>query len=505
MYLKLKQKFKEDKALIFLIITSVFIFGLIAHAYSYLNPIFSHDSLVSLCQLNDIGFKISLGRYVQPIFMMFRGLIVVPWLIGILSLLYISIATYFIVKMLEIKNNIIIIAFCGILTTNISITLTNATYMQESDMFMLSLALASLSVYILRVFKLGCIWGVIPLVLAVGLYQAFYQSAIAIIMILFVKDIFDNKNKEAYIHLIKGGAMVIAGVLIYYLLNLLVLQMSGIHPSDGYNSMDTGRFLSSSPIILKYIAHRTIEKIIPCKSLISGNYFAISSVFNLVFFATIFIVFVTVLKSLKINTYCKILFVSIIGLMPWCINSVLFLTKNVIHDLMEYSVFFIFILALYILDYNRNRTLNIIAFIAMSAILLGNIVFANKLYLKKDFEYHSTLSFITRVIDRIEQTDGYIPGESKVLFLGHFNDSPTLQSRPGFENVVGVGTSFNSSYSITYSAPPYFKYILGYNIVIVREKDIIDDFSNRLEVQLMPRFPAMESVKKIDDVIVVNI
>lgn len=48
-------------------------------------------------------------------------------------------------------------------------------------------------------------------------------------------------------------------------------------------------------------------------------------------------------------------------------------------------------------------------------------IYANQMYLKKDLEYDATLSVMTRVVDRIEQVEGYIPGETPSSSWATFN------------------------------------------------------------------------------------
>ena len=66
--------------------------------------------------------------------------------------------------------------------------------------------------------------------------------------------------------------------------------------------------------------------------------------------------------------------------------------------------------------------------VLVGAIIFNNVVFANQVYLKKVLEYDATASLATRVVDRIEQTDGYVPGETTVAFVERFDSSPITLS-----------------------------------------------------------------------------
>lgn len=54
----------------------------------------------------------------------------------------------------------------------------------------------------------------------------------------------------------------------------------------------------------------------------------------------------------------------------------------------------------------------------IAALVWGNIQTANALYLKKDLERQATLSRMTELCLRLDQTEGYVPGETPVVFIG---------------------------------------------------------------------------------------
>ena len=82
---------------------------------------------------------------------------------------------------------------------------------------------------------------------------------------------------------------------------------------------------------------------------------------------------------------------------------------------------------------------NWLCMLVAAAILYGNVQFANGMYIKKEMEHEAYLSLMTRVADRMEQFDGYIPGETPVVFVGIPNSINEVM--PGFKdywNVTGM-------------------------------------------------------------------
>ena len=136
-------------------------------------------------------------------------------------------------------------------------------------------------------------------------------------------------------------------------------------------------------------------------------------------------------------------------------------------------------------------------------IVFDNCIYSNQVYLKKDMENASTLSVLTRIIDRMEETEGYVPGETECAFIGILDEGPLNQHRAGFNyNTGGLWYNFNTSYPDTY--PVYMNYYLDYPMTFVSsEKQTA--LQNSPEVQNMPFFPAKDSVKMVDGVFVVKL
>ena len=106
--------FKKNEMKRFLIaFASVFAIGLFAHAYCFTNLTLSHDGLnefyvygpVNYLDLNVFELKISTGRQLIPIYdLIFRGRVVVPWLSGLLSLVWLSFSVWFASMIFNFKS-----------------------------------------------------------------------------------------------------------------------------------------------------------------------------------------------------------------------------------------------------------------------------------------------------------------------------------------------------------------------------------------------------------------
>ena len=193
----------DKKQLFRYTLITTFIIGLLSHGYCYFNLLFSHDSMP--VNQNDVLWQVSLGRFLHPLYFKLRGPIYAPALVGFLSLFFMAVTFYLIFQLFGITKKLTIWIFCGILITNTSITLLNATYIHDIDMYTLSLLLAVAAVYLCRNFRFGIIWGTLCLCASLGLYQSFMQVSIFLFMILAVMDIL---HKKTFWEVLKKGLNV---------------------------------------------------------------------------------------------------------------------------------------------------------------------------------------------------------------------------------------------------------------------------------------------------------
>ena len=131
-----------------------------------------------------------------------------------------------------------------------------------------------------------------------------------------------------------------------------------------------------------------------------------------------------------------------------------------------------------------------------------NIIFSNGAYLKKDMEYTATLSTMTRILDRVELVEGYIPQETPVVFVGTLDETPISKDRQAFGDYYPYA-GMSSHYAPTYNSTlnEYLISILGYPANLQSESDWVD----RPEVQAMPAFPDKDSVQMIDGTVIVKL
>ena len=213
-------------------------------------------------------------------------------------------------------------------------------------------------------------------------------------------------------------------------------------------------------------------------------------------------------------------------LIPLGTNFVYLLTGGLVHCLMVFSFTILYAGVLMCMEFdipgNDNRgamrhihsAIKCFSLIVLTVIAFNFIVFANQTHLKMALEGQATLSVMTRVIDRMEQTEGYCPGVTPVVFVGDLNKSAVAQDRNGYDTQFDCGkrelrqaSEWKGNYfSMTYfhGYGSYIKNVLGYPFNGCGF-DTVVRYSSMPEVVGMPSFPSQGCVEMFRDTLVVKL
>ena len=136
-----------------------------------------------------------------------------------------------------------------------------------------------------------------------------------------------------------------------------------------------------------------------------------------------------------------------------------------------------------------GRTVRIAVGYAFGVTFLSSIVFANQVYLKKNLEYQTTLSVMTRVVEQAEQTEGFDPGFTPVAIIGTLEDSAIATAHKGFEHLAVLDAAANNYTASTQEENLwYFWEIMGYPFNFVSDTQC-DALARTPSAAAMPAFP----------------
>lgn len=510
--LRITEKKEQIK---YTIIVSI-LFALLTHGYRFFNSIYTHDSLLMIVQ-NDNAWQISLGRFLQPFIILFRGNITSGWLIGFLAVIWWTLAVLTIVLYFDLNNKVVIALISAIMVSNLTVINSNAAFLPWVDIFGLALFTSLIGIILVsedNIAKNGI--GILFLIISLGLYQAYIEVAITIAIIILICEL--AKGEKIKCIAIKTAKMLVCGVVaggLYFLTWKGIQKYLGIWTSDGNNGFSHAQdfggkgFFDFAKEAYSYFFSILFNDV-RFSTFSQGNKI-LDVIGKACLLLTIaFIIYSIVLNSIKnkppiINIILQFI---LLALLPFGANCVYILDKGIHHTLINYSFYLVYVFALILLEQNHKvianeikksrRVVSAIIAVAIFFVVWSNIVFANQIYQRIQLTEKATVSLFTRIVSDIEDEEGYVPGETPVVFLGNFEDSPYLVNIQGFEqlNLYGMGKTLATYNSLE-------KAVL--NFYINANMNIQDVGQYTDEMKKIPNYPAKGSIQFIEDRLVVKI
>ncbi len=498
-------------------LVSVLFWGLAAHAYVFFHNTFSHDSLTEFnAAVYGNDWKIQLGRVFVPAYrFLFRGDLNLPWLIGVLSLIFLYGSVYLTIRIFHIHRNIIMFLLGGIYCANLTVSATAATYINDLDSNMMALLMSVLAVFLWKKLKHGYLWGMLPVCISLGLYQSYISTTITLILLsLILRLLKGGEFQEVFRRGLLAIAMLVGGGILYLLAMKGILLLSPVElKEDNYNSV-TGFLslhLSALPALIGKDYLRTVYRIVATAS--AYPTWMIVGIHVVLLFLGGISLGITLINP-RVGKKERILAVVLLLLVPIAMNVAYILSGGMSHELMHFAFNLIYVFLLLLADrieWNRRlfhiraKKLSAAVIVLMTFLILwGNVRLANTLYLKKNMEYDANMVFFTGVVDRMQQTPGYRSGNTQVVFV----ELPVIQieDAPGFESVsaiAGMWKNYVPFGTDPWSYQSYFTYVL-LNPARMAEQDVWSRMQDDPRVDAMPVYPAEGSVAMVDDVMVVK-
>ena len=473
-----------------------------AHGFLFTNEFFSHDS-VSYFNYTEFGFPFytGIGRFLIPVYEACKGQVAAPWLIGLLFTLWMGLAGIVVTDLLAIQTPSGVGLACGLLCTNISISLTGATYVYCMDEYAFALLCAATAAFLfLRGGRLALL-GTLPLLASLSIYQPYATVTAVLCLLALIRDASDGRRfRTVLVHGISALTLMTVSYLLYYgLWTLLRVLVRVPQTRDVVSFRDFG----------------ALERLISANTSFFGFLFrpgvvlgAVRPIVHGFLLALLFWHLLRVLSNGRVPVPNRILLLALAALLPAALYSVAFVMPGEAHDLTAYARELFYLLPLSLLDMPPGRTPRRIASaervtvcVLLSLLLWHHVVYANQAYMKKELEKTSTLLLAARIVDRIETLPGYVPGETRVAFAGRLDDNEPLDVPLDAFDDFRTQTGLWHAHAATYNFGRYLTKYLQYPVNWDTESGV-----TRSELaKAMPAFPAEGSVRMIDGVVVVKL
>ncbi len=475
-----------------------------AHGFLFTNEFFSHDSASGFTYSPNVvnEFFIGLGRFLIPVYDTVKGCAAAPWLIGLLFIIWMSLSSFFICEILEIKGTLLPCLASGILCTNMALTLTGATYIYCLDDYAFALLTAVLALYFFKKDSWASLLGVIFLVTSLALYQPYFSAAIALAFLCVMKSFSSGKHAgKTVLEGLKYIGLSILSFLIYYGIWTLITNCLSIPKERIDESLLSGGLESVLDSVATANSSFWDFVINPGREL--GYLLPVCHVLLLLFIIAA-VIMRLIDKSVPVLN--RVLFAVLVLLIPTVFESVYIMMPGNSHGLTTFAQEFIYILGILSLArfFGEKLPFKAVVSVLLCLVIWQHTAASNQVYLKKELEKNNTLALANRVITRIEETEGYVPGLTSVCFVGELdkneyfaNGWPSFKSYKHLESLTNVW----NNYAATYNLAGYIYYYMNYPIYNRPESEL----SSLREVREMPVYPNKGSVKMIDDSVVVKL
>lgn len=516
----LKDYFKKLDANVKVAFMTAMASTFLCHIVYFINRWANEDDFHEIMgQLNMIGS----GRWMPGTILSSNFL--APIVLLVIAMVFLSLISVMIVDLFKVKKKTYV-AFIALILTSFPVLALGFGYGFMVERYVLGMFFAVLAVYSCSKYKFGIIPGSLALAITMGYYQSYIAISISLIIlhvIVRMLEKFDNKDNIKLVlkYLIMGAC----GIILYMLTVRLVCHFTGVPLLDykGINNMGSLPPLDQFVPLLKRTYEDFFNFYLGRKFLRPLIYGRISQI--LLFLVNIFLIIYIAYKQkvYKRPLNMALLFVFLIFL-PLGFNIVDFIAyESETSSLNIYQFVFVFIYPFILLGLledgffkktKQNEVLNITSWIVIIcgiAILWSNFVLTNIYYLKVNDFYTTTVQLTNRVFDRIEQMPNYegsVPvmvGNKNGIYMDQrvYKDYyKVLTYDQGlWDQFIGyaprpTGTDFKFHYLV--------ENIIGVHLPSVTPEKFEEIYESE-EYEEMEAWPHKDSLKYIDDVLVVKI
>lgn len=479
---------------------SCVIAGLLIHLYAFTNIIPNADGLSRVSDPQQMTVS---GRFFLHYASMIHGYVQSPMLIGILTVLFLSISALMVIDLLEIKGNLTA-ALIGIFMTAFPSVVYMHMFMFTASAYAFGILLSVSSIWFFRKKTYGFWPAIVLLALSVGTYQSYFAVAISLSLICVLKDLLNKKltEKEIFFHGLKMIVYLGVGIVFYYGILQIFLRMKGLSLLS-YRGMDNFvGGLGIKSILASVIAtYKDFIKYFFQVGFIRYNtlpLFVCNCILVLLAIAA-FLLMIKENRKLWTPIRCLILLL-IIVLIPVGFDFTNVLSNST--PIMRYSLVFVYVMALAILDWKKTSYSNVTLIVSAFMILLFAQI-ANTAYTSSATAHRATEAFATNLVSRVESLDGYKQGMD-VIVIGGFPTDVYYSAIESFEIVNYTSCLPDTVMLATKHVYYYLNDWLNVPWSSPGEETFIE-VSDSLEFKTMPLYPSDGSVQIIDDRVIVKL
>lgn len=494
---------------------TAFAVGLLIHMPAFIRDIPNHDGLDSLHFDQNM---ITSGRWFLMIACGFSSFYTLPWVIGLLGLLFLSLTAAALTELLEVEKTWAVMAAAGLLAAFPALAST-FTYVFTLDGYMLALLLATLAVLFTKKRRYGFLPGAVCLAFSLGTYQGYLSFAMILSAFCVLMLAAGEKSvKEKLLGAARYLCMGILGAALYYVILQILLKLQGKELAS-YQGIDGLGSVAAEglPAALGKM-YRDFWAFSLKGNILYNNWISLIACLLLAAAAMAALLSMAARRKWWKSPWFYFVIIAVASVFPPMTNVILLISPGVNYHLLMRYQWVLYLIGAVALAGGRgeassrdegggqSRIRCLTEWIALaSAFLLvffygvtDNIGYAN---LQK--RYEKTYAYCVRLLDRIEQTPGYYQG-IPIAMIGVVGDEefpPTDLTLPVTSNMIGLNGDM-----LLYTGENYRKFIqnyLGATLNILPAEAMAEMYYDDAYVA-MESFPGEDSIRIIDGIMYIK-
>lgn len=489
---RLIQSANRDASIRVAVYALLFLFA--AHAFCFFNLTYSAQS-VMINAAKGTSEQIGGGQYLLTFYWRVRGEVAAPLWVGLLSALYLTLSAGIAAWLLRLERPLSLFALCGAMTVNAAVISLFAGALHTADAALLAMLLSVAAAACCVRMRWGWLPGAVLMAGAMGMDPVAPVCGVSLAVIALCRELLDGQDGRragarafgVLVALGAGAAMYLAGYHVMTARYGLAMEAS-LQPAAGGSLW--GAWLYPLKLMLE-----------PLTAYPHAN-IALRALLLLVGLAALVL-------CLRRVAFARGLLLCVAALaLPLLVNLPVFARQGIGQTSLAFCFLDVFLVMLVDACAGRERlarALRGVTAAAFGVLFVGSIIFANQVYLKKNLEFQSTLSVMTRVLDRAEQVEGYQPGATPVAIVGTLEDSTLSVPHVGFEHLAVLdAASVNYATASEQDNTWYMWEVLGYPCNFVSSFEL-SGLEETQAVQEMPAFPAAGCCQMVEGTLVIKL
>lgn len=511
-YELLKKWMTAEKRFAFVI---TFVLGIIINFELLVSQVGNGDTVWNGMRQGGMEVERTSGRWFLEYIALLRAKVVNPVWILFLCFILISIGIVLLVDIFELRNYPVITCFAILILASPYINTAQVIF-YTSDGYILSFLLAIMAAWLIIKFRMYPFY--ILSVFAMTLSLALYQSNICITGILVIfylllrlqESVLDKKFIIKSVNALACGILGIVG----YFMSLKISMMLRGYSLSSYKGMNQMGRLSRQQILGGIVGWQNyIRELYFVKNGFSESAFAnfqdIGIGINFIIAIALFIMLISyVYKKEKKWIICYSILLVIL-IMMW--GVIVFMAPMApLNVLISSQMPFMYIFFMIMLkkatekgNSIKKKVLKGIGGICVGIICYFYVFSSMQLYFGMRWSQQRTYAMLNRIVDRVEQVDGWYSGIPLAIIGDIYNKESFPVNRL---NIRGMGMTFMwpGSVGTMFCYPQYLRTYLGVDYSGC-SREFYYNLIDNISFKEMPCYPADESVQILDGVVIVKL